>query len=71
MNRTEKIVLVCMVILWSSDMLSQAVPPPIPPPPPPGLALGIGEYFFLLVGLVFGVKQITKKEEDSSPSQEQ
>lgn len=63
MSKTGKIAMVFLMILWSSDVLGQAVPPPIPPPPPPGLSLGIGEYFFLIVGLVFGVKEIKKLEE--------
>lgn len=52
-----------MMLLVSSEMFGQAVPPPIPPPPPPGLSLGIGEYFFLVIGLVFGVREIKKVED--------
>lgn len=55
--------MVVMLILVSTQMYGQAVPPPSSPPPPPGLSLGIGEYFFLIVGLVFGVKEIQKIED--------
>ena len=55
-----------VAVFLSSEMMAQAVPPPIPPPPPPGLTLGIGEYFFLIAGLAFGVKHIKKGDERSS-----
>lgn len=58
MNTTVRVILVVMMILTTSQIFGQAVPPPSSPPPPPGLSLGIGEYFFLVVGLVFGVKEI-------------
>lgn len=51
---------VSVMLLVSLQMVGQAVPPPIPPPPPPGLSLGMGEYFFLMVGLVFAVIEIRK-----------
>ena len=64
MNQKRRILVLLMMILVSSQMIGQAVPPPIPPPPPPGLPIGVGEYFFLIVSLVFGVREI-KKVEDS------
>jgi hypothetical protein len=66
MNQIKRILVLVVMVFLSSDLLAQAVPPPIPPPPPPGLTLGIGEYFFLIAGLVFGVKHINKGEDDSS-----
>jgi hypothetical protein len=63
MKTTLRIILVVMTILTTSQIFGQAVPPPSLPPPPPGLSLGIGEYFFLVVGLVFGIKEIKKVED--------
>lgn len=56
----KRVFVLIMAILVSTQVVGQAVPPPIPPPPPPGLSLGIGEYFFLMAGLVFGVLEIKK-----------
>lgn len=67
MNQVQRILVLVFVVLLSSEVMAQAVPPPIPPPPPPGLTLGIGEYFFLIAGLAFGVKHIKKEDEPSSP----
>lgn len=44
------------------SVVGQVVPPPIPPPPPPGLAIDQGVYFFLAVGIIFGVVVIKKKQ---------
>ena len=63
MNKSVRVIMVVMMILVSSQIIGQAVPPPSSPPPPPGLSLGIGEYFFLVVGLVFGIKEIKKVED--------
>lgn len=58
-----RVVVVIVILLVSLQSFGQAVPPPSSPPPPPGLSLGIGEYFFLVVGLVFGIKEIKKVED--------
>ena len=63
MNKSVRVFLVVMMILVSSQIFGQAVPPPSSPPSPPGLSLGIGEYFFLVVGLIFGIKEIKKVED--------
>lgn len=63
MNTSVRVILVVMMILATSQVFGQAVPPPSSPPPPPGLSLDIGEYFFLVVGLVFGIKEIKKVED--------
>jgi hypothetical protein len=67
MNQIQRILVLVVVVFLSSEVMAQAVPPPIPPPPPPGLTLGIGEYFFLIAGLAFGVRHI-KKEDDQTSS---
>ena len=68
MSLTKRILVLLVVVFCAIDGFGQAVPPPIPPPPPPGLALGIGEYFFLIAGLAFGVKHIKTEEDDTSSS---
>jgi len=63
MRKSRIVLVLILVLLVSPEIFGQAVPPPIPPPPPPGLSLGIGEYFFLVIGLVFGVREIKKVED--------
>ena len=60
MKNNKRLLVVFVMLFISLQMVGQAVPPPIPPPPPPGLSLGMGEYFFLMVGLVFAVIEIRK-----------
>jgi hypothetical protein len=43
------------------NMFLQAVPPPIPPPPPPGLPLE-NEIILLILGMIYGVIVLYKKE---------
>ena len=49
-----------LLIVLPLGVMGQVVPPPLPPPPPPGLSVDQGEYFFLMVALVFGIIEIRK-----------
>ncbi|MEQ6122991.1 hypothetical protein AAON49_02175 [Pseudotenacibaculum sp. MALMAid0570] len=60
MGKNRRSFILVALMLISLQVAGQAVPPPIPPPPPPGLSLGVGEYFFLIVGLIFGIVEVRK-----------